>query len=104
MVSLNHRIIGIDEATHADDRPATAWQNCEYRSYEFVDPSGKDVTAAVRELKESWRRRRDSATPGLNETEKRELRAATVGWLENEFEKNEESNLDVHFEVEAAAN
>lgn len=38
-------------------RAATAWDNCEYRAYQFVDPTGEDPDAAIKETEESWRSR-----------------------------------------------
>ncbi|KAB5542969.1 histidine phosphatase superfamily [Coniochaeta sp. 2T2.1] len=49
----------------------TGWANAEYRTYEFVDESGKDENASLKETRPSWRRRRGSAIP-LTETEQRE--------------------------------
>jgi hypothetical protein len=63
----------------------TGWENCEYRSYEFKDPTGADPHASLRETKTSWRRRRGSAK-GLSETEKQQLRAVMVGEMEKEFQ------------------
>ncbi|KAK3331998.1 histidine phosphatase superfamily [Cercophora scortea] len=62
----------------------TGWANCEYRSYEFVDPTGADPDASLRETKTSWRRRRGSAT-GLTETEQMELRIAVKSKIEEIF-------------------
>ncbi|KYK55004.1 phosphoglycerate mutase family protein [Drechmeria coniospora] len=53
---------------------ATGWDNCEYRSYQFADPSGADDEAALVETEESWRRRKLSTKPP-SPTEQRELRA-----------------------------
>ena len=54
---------------------ATGWSNCEFRSYQFVDPTGQDEDAAIQETPESWRRRQ-----GLQrvptQTEQREMKAA----------------------------
>lgn len=55
-------------------RIATGWRNCEYRSYQFVDPTGDDEDAALAELPESWRRREGlQVAPTL--TEQREMRS-----------------------------
>ncbi|RGP70171.1 phosphoglycerate mutase family [Fusarium longipes] len=42
---------------------ATGWSNCEFRSYQFVDPTGKDEDAALLETEESWHRRRGDTKP-----------------------------------------
>ncbi len=39
---------------------ATGWTNCEYRSYQFADETGKDEEARLRETAESWSRRQGS--------------------------------------------
>lgn len=52
--------------------------------YEYVDPSGKDENASLKETDPSWRRRRGSAKP-LTETEQRELRAVEQKHLEKEL-------------------
>ena len=67
----------------------TGWENTEFRTYEFVDPSGNDKNASLRETRPSWRRRRGSEIP-LTETEQRELRAVEQKHLEKEL-----ANLDV---------
>ncbi|KAF4979989.1 hypothetical protein FZEAL_3916 [Fusarium zealandicum] len=55
------------------DGRATGWSNCEFRSYRFVDATGKDEDAALRETEESWQRREgDAIAPTA--TEQRELR------------------------------
>lgn len=56
---------------------ATGWLNCEYRSYQFVDPTGKDEDAALRETSESWRRRHGNSIP-LTVTEQLELRPLMI--------------------------
>ncbi|KAH6956947.1 hypothetical protein HG530_002475 [Fusarium avenaceum] len=58
---------GVPEGT------ATGWANCEYRSYQFADPTGDDEDAALLETKESWQRRQGDAKP-LTITEQRQLR------------------------------
>lgn len=64
----------------------TAWENTEWRSYEFVNPGGNDEDEAeIRETEESWRRRRGTAKP-LGATEQQQARAAVieamrVSWL-----------------------
>lgn len=55
------------------DHTATGWANCEYRSYQFADPTGDDEDAALLETKESWQRRQGDAKP-LTITEQRQLR------------------------------
>ncbi|KAK3316089.1 histidine phosphatase superfamily [Apodospora peruviana] len=63
----------------------TGWKNTEYRTYEFVDPTGeKDADARLRETKVSWRARRGSST-GLTETEQRELKCVVENKLRDEF-------------------
>ncbi|KAI9900681.1 hypothetical protein N3K66_004943 [Trichothecium roseum] len=53
---------------------ATGWKNCEWRSYQFVNPAGDDEEARLAETPESWRRRHGDAAPP-SEAEMRELRA-----------------------------
>lgn len=60
----------------------TGWANTEYRTYEFVDPSGKDKSATLKESQPSWKSRRGSAIP-LTETEQRELKAVEQKHLGN---------------------
>ncbi|EEU47459.1 uncharacterized protein NECHADRAFT_92004 [Fusarium vanettenii 77-13-4] len=55
------------------DGRATGWSNCEFRSYQFVDPTGEDEDAALRETEESWQRR-EGNTIAPTQTEQRELR------------------------------
>ncbi|KAM7204927.1 phosphoglycerate mutase-like protein [Naviculisporaceae sp. PSN 640] len=63
----------------------TGWQNTEWRSYEFVDPTGEtDEDARLRETRVSWRKRRGSAT-GLTDTEQMELRCVVQNKIEMEF-------------------
>ncbi|KAF7539464.1 hypothetical protein G7Z17_g12422 [Cylindrodendrum hubeiense] len=62
-----------DDWQGVDEQHATGWSNCEYRSYQFVDPTGKDEEAALRETGESWRRRQGTSTQ-LTATEQLELR------------------------------
>ncbi|KAL7792646.1 histidine phosphatase superfamily [Trichoderma ceciliae] len=51
----------------------TSWRNCEYRTFQFVDPRGQDPDAELRETEESWRRRHGSLKLPTAE-EQRELR------------------------------
>ncbi|KAL2264650.1 hypothetical protein VTJ83DRAFT_7160 [Remersonia thermophila] len=72
-----------------DVRAGTGWANCEWRTYEFVSDEEEggeenDGEARLRETRESWRRRRGSAT-GLTETEQMELRAAMAGKMVEEW-------------------
>lgn len=56
------------------------WSNCEYRSYEFVDSTGEDDEAALRETVESWRRRSgDERQPSA--AEQREMREEVCRWI-----------------------
>lgn len=64
----------------------TAWENTEYRSYEFINPDGDDPEASLRETKASWRRRRGSAMP-LTEAEQLQARSVVVDGMRAEFEK-----------------
>ncbi|KAH7176621.1 histidine phosphatase superfamily [Dactylonectria macrodidyma] len=66
-----------DDWQGVDADQATGWLNCEYRSYQFVDPTGKDEEAALRETDESWTRRQGSTIP-LTATEQRELRPLMI--------------------------
>lgn len=55
-------------------KSTTGWRNCEYRSYQFADPTGTDEDAALKETADSWRRREGlQIAPTL--TEQRELRS-----------------------------
>ncbi|KAM0461031.1 hypothetical protein ACHAO4_001830 [Trichoderma viride] len=51
----------------------TSWKNCEYRSFQFIDPTGQDPSAEMRETDESWHRRHGSLKVPTVE-EQRELR------------------------------
>ncbi|KAK5994977.1 putative phosphatase SPAC5H10.03-like protein [Cladobotryum mycophilum] len=55
----------------------TSWKNCEYRTFQFVDPTGQDQDATLRETEESWRRRQGELKP-LTPEENRELRDMTL--------------------------
>lgn len=55
-------------------RIATGWNNCEYRSYQFVDPTGEDEDAVLAETADSWRRR-EGMQIAPTQTEQREMRA-----------------------------
>ncbi|KAK1238331.1 hypothetical protein MKX07_006477 [Trichoderma sp. CBMAI-0711] len=55
----------------------TSWTNCEFRTYQFVDPTGQDPDAQLRETDESWRRRHGSLKVPTAE-EQRELRQLMV--------------------------
>ncbi|KAL6874924.1 phosphoglycerate mutase-like protein [Trichoderma novae-zelandiae] len=55
----------------------TSWTNCEYRTYQFVDPTGQDPEAELRETDESWRRRHGSLKAPTAK-EERELREMMV--------------------------
>ncbi|KAK1984384.1 phosphoglycerate mutase [Colletotrichum cereale] len=43
-------------------KKATGWENTEYRSYEFADPTGQDPKAFLKETQESWERRQGENT------------------------------------------
>ncbi|RKU49108.1 hypothetical protein DL546_006711 [Coniochaeta pulveracea] len=64
----------------------TGWENTEYRSYEFADPSGQDPDATIRETSPSWRRRRGSEVP-LTEQEQMELRSVEAERLQKELDE-----------------
>lgn len=66
----------------------TGWKNTEWRSYEFVDASGQDADARLRETSASWQRRRGSAVP-LTETEQEELAATHMGEMQEELDRVE---------------
>ncbi len=68
-----------------DPSRGTGWDNTEYRSYEFVDPSGEDPEARLRETNVSWRRRRGSAK-GLTETEQQQLKVVLQRKMQAEFD------------------
>lgn len=57
---------------------ATSWKNCEYRSYQFVDPTGADDGAAIVENDESWQRRRGDK-PRLSQHDLDEIRRIAQG-------------------------
>ncbi|KAL1840318.1 hypothetical protein VTJ49DRAFT_571 [Mycothermus thermophilus] len=78
-----------------DVQAGTGWGNCEWRMYEFVQDEGEqgeDGEARLRETRESWRRRRGSAT-GLTETEQMELRAVMAGRLVEEWGVEEDGEV-----------
>ncbi|CAM1501799.1 Fc.00g037830.m01.CDS01 [Cosmosporella sp. VM-42] len=66
-----------DDWYNVPEDKATGWTNCEYRSYQFVDPTGKDEDAALQETEESWLRRQGSTTVPTP-TEQRELRPVVL--------------------------
>ncbi|EHK23933.1 uncharacterized protein TRIVIDRAFT_215924 [Trichoderma virens Gv29-8] len=55
----------------------TSWKNCEYRTFQFVDSTGQDPDAEIRETDESWRRRHGTLKVPTAE-EQRELREMMV--------------------------
>ena len=58
----------------------STWSNCEYRSYQFLDLSGDDEDASLRETEESWRRRRgDEVQPSVDE--QANMREAVRVWI-----------------------
>ena len=63
----------------------TGWDNTEYRSYEFIDPSGLDPEARVWETKTSWKERRGSIK-ALTEAEQRELGTVVQERIRREME------------------
>ncbi|QPC69790.1 hypothetical protein HYE68_000542 [Fusarium pseudograminearum] len=58
-----------------------SWSNCEFRSYQFVDPTGKDEDAAMFETAESWRRRWGDAKPPTAEESRRVKPIAQKGMM-----------------------
>lgn len=71
---VRSQFISVRTDTHT---VATGWANCEFRSYQFVDPTGQDEDAALRETEESFQRRRgDIKAP--TQTEQRELRPVVL--------------------------
>lgn len=66
----------------------TGWKNTEWRSYEFVDASGGDPDAKLRETSASWQRRRGSAVP-LTETEQEELASTHMNEMQQELDRIE---------------
>jgi broad specificity phosphatase PhoE len=69
-----------------DPSKGTGWENTEYRTYEFVDPSGNDPNATLRETNPSWRRRRGSSIP-LTEQEQMELRSLEAKRIQKELDE-----------------
>ncbi|KAK4232599.1 histidine phosphatase superfamily [Podospora fimiseda] len=67
-----------------DLNKGTGWGNCEWRSYEVVVEEGEGGGARLKEIEQSWRRRRGSLQ-GLSETEQMELRSAVGKELEGGF-------------------
>ncbi|ATY59518.1 phosphoglycerate mutase family [Cordyceps militaris] len=63
-----------DEFQDLPNGGATSWENCEYRSYQFADPTGADDGAAIVETDESWQRRRGDK-PRLSQHDLDELRS-----------------------------
>lgn len=54
----------VDGDSETDTGPGTAWENCEFRSYQFVDPTGQDPDAHIKETQESWSARvKDKSMP-----------------------------------------
>lgn len=72
MCSMLHRVF-LSRRKMLIQFTATGWSNCEYRSYQFVDPTGEDEDAALCETEESWQRREGKTIPPTP-TEQRELR------------------------------
>lgn len=63
----------------------TGWDNCEFRTYHFVD--GDDEKASIEETSESRNRRSGTEKP-LTKAEKTQLReTATKKWEELGYEK-----------------
>ncbi|KAH8887670.1 phosphoglycerate mutase [Thozetella sp. PMI_491] len=73
-----------------DPTRGTGWENTEYRTYEFVDPSGADPEARLQETKASWRSRRGSAK-GLTETEQQQLRIALQRSMQEFLDQEQEA-------------
>ncbi|KAI2628776.1 phosphoglycerate mutase-like protein [Hypoxylon sp. NC1633] len=71
----------------------TGWENTELRSYEFEDPTGQDPDAYLKEIQQSWRRRRGSAIP-LTETEQLELAQAFQTAFDEDTGKTEEAVVE----------
>ncbi|PQK08179.1 hypothetical protein BB8028_0001g02580 [Beauveria bassiana] len=67
-----------DEYQDIPSGNATSWKNCEYRSYQFVDATGADDSAAIIETDESWHRRRGDK-PRLSQHDLDELRVVSQG-------------------------
>ncbi|KAH6605631.1 phosphoglycerate mutase family [Trichoderma cornu-damae] len=65
----------------------TSWKNCEYRTFQFVDPTGQDPDAELRETEESWRQRHGSLRVPTAE-EQQELRQIMVRELSPFFKVN----------------
>ena len=75
----------------------TGWQNTEWRAYEFVDPTGADADASLKETAASWERRRGTAK-GMTAQELLELQLAFHQFLTEELNAQvEEGNLLVEF-------
>lgn len=61
-------MLGRCQLTQTLKTTATSYTNCEYRSFQFTDPTGQDPNAGIRETDESWRRRHGSlAVPTAEE-------------------------------------
>ncbi|KAI0394232.1 phosphoglycerate mutase-like protein [Xylariaceae sp. FL0594] len=66
----------------------TAWENTEYRSYEFADKTGQDPNASIVELPESRRRRYRGAQPQPpTDAEMRALRHTFETGLNNDVSR-----------------
>ncbi|OAA61109.1 phosphoglycerate mutase [Niveomyces insectorum RCEF 264] len=79
----------------------TSWKNAECRSFEFVDPTGADEDARLRETDASRQARRGTAT-GLTQAEQLELRAVYYEFLMEEVEKVAREGVAVQFESDYA--
>jgi len=62
----------------------TAWENTEYRSYEFADKTGQDPSASLVELPDSRRRRHGPEVPPTD-AEMRAMRDAYETVLNEEI-------------------
>ncbi|KAI1260149.1 phosphoglycerate mutase-like protein [Xylariaceae sp. FL1019] len=64
----------------------TAWENTEYRSYQFVDKTGADPNATLEELPESRSRRKGTETR-VTKAEQRSMRAAYESALNSDLQE-----------------
>lgn len=59
----------------------STWANCDYRSYEFVDLSGREENAVLRETEASWRQRKGDDEKRPTTEEQKTLRDKVKKWL-----------------------
>ncbi|KAJ2983145.1 hypothetical protein NQ176_g915 [Zarea fungicola] len=64
-----------------EDTLRSSWANCEYRSYQFVDPTGQDSDASLRETVSSWQRRKGDDAEQPSEILRSHRREEGKAWI-----------------------